>query len=75
MSKIFLKFGDIEIKKRKFHSFKSPITIDGVDINRYLTILPMEKMRKKKMERMTLSISSATKMMKRLMHYTSNFQN
>ena len=48
MSKIFLKFGDIEIKKRKFHSFKSPITIDGVDINRYLTILPMEKMRKKK---------------------------
>ena len=33
MSKEFLKFGYIEIEKRKFHSSKSLITTDVVDID------------------------------------------
>ena len=34
MSKEFPKFGDIEIEKQKFHSSKSAISIDDVDIKK-----------------------------------------
>ena len=29
-----LKFGDIEIKKQKFHKHKEPISIKNIDINK-----------------------------------------
>ena len=34
MSKEILKFNDIEIEKRKFHSFKSPTTVNDIDIDK-----------------------------------------
>ena len=34
MEEIILKFGDIEIKKQKFHQHKGPISIKNVDINK-----------------------------------------
>ena len=29
-----IKFGDIEIKKQKFHQHKEPISIKNIDINK-----------------------------------------
>ena len=34
MEKIFIKFGDIEIEKQKFHQHKRPISIKKIDINK-----------------------------------------
>ena len=34
MDKTIIKFGDIEIKKQKFHQHKSPILINNIDINK-----------------------------------------
>ena len=32
--KKFTKFGDIEIKKKKFHQHKSPLLANNIDINK-----------------------------------------
>ena len=34
MEKTVIKFGNIEIQKRKFHQHKRPISIKNVDINK-----------------------------------------
>ena len=34
MEKTFIKFGDIEIEKQKFHQHKRPISIKNIDINK-----------------------------------------
>ena len=34
MAKTIIKFGDIEIEKRKFHQHKRPISINNIDINK-----------------------------------------
>ena len=34
MEKTIMKFGDIEIKKQKFHQHKRPIPIKNIDINK-----------------------------------------
>ena len=34
MEKTIMKFGDIEIKKQKFHQHKRPISIKNIDINK-----------------------------------------
>ena len=34
MKRSIIKFGDIEIKKQKFHQHKRPISIKNVDINK-----------------------------------------
>ena len=34
MENIIIKFGDIEIKKQKFHQHKRPVSIKNVDINK-----------------------------------------
>ena len=34
MEKTIIKFGDIEIKKQKFHQHKRPISIKNIDINK-----------------------------------------
>ena len=36
MSIEFLKFGDIEIAKQKFHSSRNPMTTDDTSINKIL---------------------------------------
>ena len=36
MSIEFLKFGNIEIEKQKFHSSRNPVTTDDMDINKIL---------------------------------------
>ena len=33
MERTIIKFGDIEIKKQKFHKYKRPISIKNIDIN------------------------------------------
>ena len=33
MEKTIIKFGDIEIKKQKFHQHKRPISIKNIDVN------------------------------------------
>ena len=33
MDKKFIKFDDSEIKKYKFHQYKSPTAIDNIDVN------------------------------------------
>ena len=33
MGKTIIKFGDIEIKNKKFHEHKRPISIKNIDIN------------------------------------------
>ena len=32
--KKIIKFGDIEIEKKKFHQYKSPLSINNIDINK-----------------------------------------
>ena len=39
MEKSFIKFGDIEIEKRKFHQNKRRISIKNIDINK--VVVPM----------------------------------
>ena len=34
MKRSIIKFGDIEIKKQKFHQHKRPISIKNIDINK-----------------------------------------
>ena len=34
MEKTIIKFGDIEIKKQKFHQHKGPISMKDIDINK-----------------------------------------
>ena len=34
IEKTIIKFGDIEIKKQKFHQHKRPISIKDIDINK-----------------------------------------
>ena len=34
MKRSIIKFGDIEIKKQKFHQHKKPISIKNIDINK-----------------------------------------
>ena len=34
MEKTIIKFGNIEIKKQKFHQHKRPISIKNIDINK-----------------------------------------
>ena len=34
MKETIIKFGDIEIKKQKFHQNKRPISIKNIDINK-----------------------------------------
>ena len=36
MEKTFIKFGDTEIKKHKFHKYKRPISIKNIDINKII---------------------------------------
>ena len=38
-----IKFGDIEIKKQKFHQHKEPISIKDIDINKILLATRMLK--------------------------------
>ena len=38
MEKKIIKFGDIEIGKRKFHQHKRPISKNNVDINRIVVL-------------------------------------
>ena len=37
MAKTIIKFGDIEIEKRKFHQHKRPISINNIDINKIVS--------------------------------------
>ena len=34
MEKTIIKFGNIEIRKQKFHQHKRPISINNIDINK-----------------------------------------
>ena len=36
MEKKIIKFGDIEIEKKKFHQYKSPLSINNIDINKII---------------------------------------
>ena len=36
MEKTIVKFGDIEIKKQKFHQYKRPISIKNTGINKII---------------------------------------
>ena len=38
MGKEILTFGDIEIEKKKFYSYESPVTLKNVDIEKVLVI-------------------------------------
>ena len=34
MEKTIIKFGDIKIKKQKFHQYKRPTSIDNIDVDK-----------------------------------------
>ena len=34
MEKTIIKFGDIKMKKQKFHQYKRPISIDNIDVDK-----------------------------------------
>ena len=38
MEKTVIKFGDIEIRKQKFHQHKRPVSIKNIDINKNSSI-------------------------------------
>ena len=38
MGKTIIKFGDIEIRKQKFHQHKRPVSIKNIDINKNSSI-------------------------------------
>ena len=62
MEKI-IKFGDIEIQKRKFHQHKGAISIKNIDINKIVVSNKVSFGKK------DLNISLATKMLKKINHY------
>ena len=55
LEKTIIKFGDIEIKKKKFHQRKSPILIENININKKVIYNKVIR---------ALNISLATKMLK-----------
>ena len=60
MEKTIIKFGNIEIKKQKFHQHKRPISIKNIDINKVVVS------NKVFLEKKDLNISLSTKMLKKL---------
>ena len=69
MDKEFLKLGDAEIEKWRFHFSKSPTTMEDIKVYKILISkdFPYEELEKKGRKRIS-STSSAAKMMKKLNH-------
>ena len=59
MEKIFIKFGDIEVKKQRFHQHKRPILLKYMDINEIVVSNKIFLVKE------YLNISLATKMLKK----------
>ena len=59
MEKIIIKFGDIEVKKQRFHQHKRPILLKYMDINEIVVSNKIFLVKE------YLNISLATKMLKR----------
>ena len=57
-----ITFGDIEIKKKKFHQHKEPISIENIDINEIAVSNRVSLVKK------DLNISLATMMQKKIRH-------
>ena len=59
MEKIIIKFGDIEVKKQRFHRYKRPILLKYMDINEIVVSNKIFLVKE------YLNISLATKMLKK----------
>ena len=59
MEKIIIKFGDIEVKKQRFHQHKRPILLKYMDINEIVVSNKIFLVKE------YLNISLATKMLKK----------
>ena len=59
MEKIIIKFGDIEVKKERFHQHKRPILLKYMDINEIVVSNKIFLVKE------YLNISLATKMLKK----------
>ena len=60
MDKEILTFGDIQVEKHKFHQYKSPISINGVDISKIIVSNRVSLVKK------VLNILLGTKKVKKL---------
>ena len=59
MEKIIIKFGDIEVKKERFHQHKRPILLKYMDINEIVVSNKIFLVKE------YLNVSLATKMLKK----------